>query len=207
MNFRLASLFAMQILLATRNPGKMDEFGTLLLGLPFEVIGLDRFANVSDVEETGTTFAENARIKAAGYARQTGVHTIADDSGLEIAALGGRPGVFSARYAGDFTGYDEKIRLLLIELASARSADRSARFVAYIAFALPDGEIVFEAEGTCEGSIAFEARGTSGFGYDPIFIPAGHNETFGESTVELKHSISHRARAAAKIMRYLRDFA
>ena len=207
MFFGVAATIMMQILLATGNPGKVRELKALTAGLPFDVIGLDLFPTVDEVDETGTAFAENARLKASGYARQCGVHTLADDSGLEVAALGGRPGVFSARYGGEGTRYDVKIRTLLEEIERSNSRDRSARFVSHIAFADPQGEVLFEAEGVCEGSIAVDARGTNGFGYDPIFVPAGFDETFGELTDEVKSAISHRARAIAKIMRYLRDFA
>ena len=197
----------MQILLATRNPGKIRELEGILAGLPYGVIGLQLFPQTTDIEETGTTFAENARLKASGYARQCGLHTLADDSGLEVVALGGRPGVFSARYAGEAAGYNLKIQRLLEEIAKSISAERRARFVSHLAFANERGEILFEAEGVCEGSIANSPRGSNGFGYDPIFIPDGYAETFGELTDEVKSSISHRARAIAKIMRYLRDFA
>ena len=197
----------MQILLATRNSGKVVELRKLMEGLPFEVVGLDQFPAVSEVKETGTTFAENAVLKARGYARQCGLHTLADDSGLEVAALNGRPGVLSARYCGEGAGYDVKIAELLREIERSNSSDRRARFVANIAFADPNGEILFEVEDVCEGAIADHPRGTNGFGYDPIFVPDGFAETFGELSDEIKNSISHRARAARKIMRYLRDFA
>ena len=197
----------MQILLATRNSGKVVELRKLMEGLPFEVVGLDQFPAVSEVKETGTTFAENAVLKARGYARQCGLHTLADDSGLEVAALNGRPGVLSARYCGEGAGYDVKIAELLREIERSNSSDRRARFVANIAFADPNGEILFEVEDVCEGAIADHPRGTNGFGYDPIFVPDGFAETFGQLSDEIKNSISHRARAARKIMRYLRDFA
>jgi XTP/dITP diphosphohydrolase len=197
----------MRLLLATQNQGKLKELRVLLEGLPFDVIGLDEFDGVSEVEEGGKTFAQNARLKASGYARHFGVHTIADDSGLEVAALGGRPGVLSARYGGAALGYDAKIAKLLEEISRSRSGGRGARFVSSIAFANPEGEILFEVEGICEGAIADRPRGTNGFGYDPIFIPDGFTQTFGELSEEVKSSISHRARATRKIMRYLRDFA
>jgi XTP/dITP diphosphohydrolase len=197
----------MQILLATRNNGKVRELRGLLAGGSFDVIGLDEFPHVTDIEETGASFAENARLKASGYARQCGIHTIADDSGLEVAALGGRPGVHSARYAGERSGYDVKIARLLGEIERSGNRDRSARFVSHIAFADTSAEILFETEGSCEGTIAMNARGTNGFGYDPIFVPNGFDKTFGEMDDDVKNSIGHRAVATAKIMRYLRDFA
>jgi XTP/dITP diphosphohydrolase len=197
----------MRVLLATTNNGKLREFRSLLSGSRFEVIYLGDLPTATEVEETGQTFGDNARLKAVGYARQFGIHTIADDSGLEVAVLDGRPGVQSARYAGADTGYDVKIPTLLTEIHSTNYADRSARFVAHIVFASPDGEVIFEAEGVCEGSIAQKPRGTNGFGYDPIFLPKGYDLTFGELDDEVKKEISHRARATRKIMRFLRDFA
>jgi XTP/dITP diphosphohydrolase len=198
----------MQIVLATRNKGKIREFGELIDSIPnAKIVGLDAFPVVFEVQETGTTFAANARVKAAAYSRLCGVHAIADDSGLEVAVLDGRPGVYSARYAGADTKYDVKIPRLLAEIEESNSLNRNARFVAHMAFASPDGEIIFEAEGVCDGTIAHEPRGANGFGYDPIFIPEGHYETFGELSDEVKKEISHRARATRKIMRFLRDFA
>jgi XTP/dITP diphosphohydrolase len=197
----------MRVLLATTNKGKLREFSRLLTGLPFEVVDLGELPDVGQVEETGTTFRENANLKAREYARQTGLHTIADDSGLEVAALNGRPGVHSARYAGTDAGYEIKIPALLKEIENSKTSDRGARFVAHIAFLSPEGEVVFDAEGICNGMIADGPRGTNGFGYDPIFIPEGFDLTFGELDDEVKREISHRARAARKIMRFLRDFA
>ena len=198
----------MKIVLATRNAGKIREFGTLIGLIPnAEVVGLNSFPDVPELEETGATFAENARLKATTYSRLFGVHAIADDSGLEVAALDGRPGVHSARYAGAETKYDVKIQRLLAEIEDSDTDDRRARFVAHIAFASPEGEIVFEAGGVCDGTIASGPRGANGFGYDPIFIPDGYDRTFGELSDEVKEEISHRARATRKIMRFLRDFA
>lgn len=197
----------MKLLLATKNKGKIAELRSLLAGLPYELEGLDADNNELEVAETGSTFAENARLKAVAYARHFGLHAIADDSGLEVTALGGRPGVYSARYGGESTGYEAKIRLLLDEICATGSNDRSARFVSHVAFASPDGEIVFEAEGICNGKIACEPNGANGFGYDPVFVPDGFQNSFGELSDSVKQKISHRARATAKIMRYLRDFA
>jgi len=197
----------MQILLATTNPGKVRELSALVGELAIDVLGLDRFPETSEVEETGNTFAENARLKASGYAQQCGLRTLADDSGLEVAALGGRPGVFSARYGGEGTAYEDKIAKLLKEIEQSNSDDRRARFISHVAFADANGEILFEAEGICSGTITFAPKGTNGFGYDPIFVPDGFDKTFGELSDEVKSLISHRARATAKIMRYLRDFA
>ncbi len=197
----------MKILIATKNEGKIVELRSLLSKERFEFIGLDALTDIPDVEESGSTFAANARLKAATYSTHFGVHTLADDSGLEVVALNGRPGVFSARYAGVNKDYGSKIRLLLDEINAAEKQNRTARFVSHIAFASPDGNVLFEAEGVCEGSIAFEPKGSNGFGYDPVFIPDGFDKTFGELSDEVKQNVSHRARAIAKIIRYLRDFA
>lgn len=195
-----------QILAATGNPGKIKELKELLADLPVELLNLKDFPGVREVEETGSTFAENAALKAKGYARQTGLYALADDSGLEVSALGGAPGVYSARYAGENAGEREKIEKLLEEISGAKSDNRSARFVCAMAIAAPDGEIIFLAEERCEGAIAFAARGANGFGYDPVFIPSGFDKTFGELPDEIKRKISHRALASIKIIRYLRDF-
>ena len=197
----------MKLLLATKNKGKIEELRSLLVGSPYEIEGLHGFHDDFEIEETGSTFAENARLKAAGYARHFGMCAIADDSGLEVIALDGRPGVYSARYGGEKSIYEAKIKMLIAEIEASGSFDRGARFVSHIALASADGAIVFEAEGVCEGTIAFEPKGTNGFGYDPIFVPNGFTKSFGELPDEVKGNISHRARATAKIMRYLRDFA
>ena len=197
----------MKLLLATKNKGKIAELRSLLAELPYEIEGLDSFDDSFEIDETGSTFAENARLKAIGYARHFGMYAIADDSGLEVAVLDGRPGVHSARYGGESSNYMEKINMLLDEIEAADRSDRSARFVSHIAFASSEGRILFEAEGICNGTIAYEPKGTNGFGYDPIFVPHGYQNSFGELSDEVKQNISHRARATAKIMRYLRDFA
>ena len=193
-----------QLLAATTNAGKIKELKELLLGLPVTLRGLNEFPNVSEIVETGETFAENAVLKARGYAKQFGIWSLADDSGLEVDALNGAPGIFSARYAGENTGYSEKIAELLKELA--QSKNRRARFVCAMAIADETGEIKFIGEGVCSGKIARSPSGQNGFGYDPIFIPEGFERTFGELPEEIKREISHRARAAAKIIQYLRGF-
>lgn len=195
-----------QLLVATRNQGKLAELRKMLASLPVLLRSLDDFPEIQDVEETGATFAANAELKALEYSRLAGMPALADDSGLEVAALNGRPGVLSARYGGEDKGYIEKMGLLLDEIAATGSEDRSARFVSSIAMALPTGEIAFSAEGICDGTIAHRPAGTGGFGYDPIFIPRGFDRTFGELPEEIKNEISHRARASKIIMRYLPDF-
>lgn len=193
----------MKLLVGTNNIGKVREIHELLADLPFELKSLQDFAEIGDVEETGATFAENAVLKAREYARQTGLWTVADDSGLAVDALGGAPGVFSARYAAD---NDARIKKLLHEIDKSSDKNRAARFVCVMAVADDSGEIKFTAEGVCEGKIAEHPRGNGGFGYDPVFIPYGFQLTFGELSSEIKGQISHRAHASAKIIRYLRDF-
>lgn len=193
-----------KLLIATNNAGKVAELRAML-NIPLEIVGLDSFADIIEVEETGDTFDENARLKAIGYARQTGLTALADDSGLEVVALEGRPGVLSARYGGD-TPFAEKIDLLLDELAQTNDKERQARFVCSIAIAETSGEILFTANGICDGRIARNPRGDLGFGYDPIFIPNGYEMTFGELVSHEKHKISHRGRAFLQIIPFLRHF-
>jgi XTP/dITP diphosphohydrolase len=196
----------LRLLIATHNTGKLNEFAGLLTDLPIRLLSLAEFENIGEVEETGVTFEENAVLKARGYALRAGMRALADDSGLEVEALGGRPGVYSARYAGSAAGYEQKIAALLNELDETGDASRRARFVSVIAIADEQGDIKFLAEGVCPGTIAGGPRGQNGFGYDSVFIPDGFGQTFGELTPDTKDQISHRARATAKIIRYLRDF-
>jgi len=195
-----------QILIATKNSGKVLELKNLLADLPVELLNLKDFPSIVEAEETGATFIENAALKAQSYARQTGIFALADDSGLEVAALGGAPGIYSARYAGENVSDETRIEKLLNEISRSGNDDRRARFVCAIAIADENGEIIFTAEDYCEGEIAFEPRGRNGFGYDPVFIPSGFEQTFGELSEPVKQKISHRARALVKIIRYLRDF-
>lgn len=196
----------MEIVIATRNAGKVRELRELFAELPIAVQSLSDFPNVVEVAETGKTFAENAALKAAGYARQAGKRVIADDSGLEVMALGGRPGVHSARFAGEDSDHQHKMAVLLNGIHESGSDDRSARFVCSMAVADAQGRIEFAAEGECRGTIAAEPRGNGGFGFDPVFIPEDMEHTFGELSPEVKQRISHRAKAAETILRYLRDF-
>ena len=191
-----------EILIATKNIGKVRELEKLLEG--FALRSLNEFSDVPDVEETGATFAENAILKAREYAKQTNLWALADDSGLEVAALDGAPGVFSARYAGKNATEAEKIVKLLDALKEKN--DRRARFVCTMAISDKNGEIKFLAEGICNGEIALKPSGTNGFGYDPIFIPEGFNQSFGELSSNVKKKISHRAQAIMKIIQYLRAF-
>ena len=194
------------IVLATGNPGKIHELRELLREIPFELKTLRDFGYIREVEETGSTFHENAVIKACGFAKQTGHVTLADDSGLEIEALGGAPGVHSARFAGAGAGYDIKNARLLGLLDKSGDTERRARFVCVMALSDSSGRLIHTAAGICDGSIARSPRGNKGFGYDPIFVPDGFDQTFGELGVEVKQRNSHRARATELIIRYLLHF-
>ncbi len=194
-----------ELLVATSNAGKIRELSQRLAGLPLRLRLLSEFPSISEAEETGTTFAENAKLKALHYSSASGLLSLADDSGLAVDALGGRPGVYSARYAGQHATYAERMAKLLDELAATGDAERRARFVCVIAIADPACGSVGTFEGRCEGRIAHEPCGTGGFGYDPVFIPEGHAQTFGELPDEIKRSISHRARALDQACRFLRE--
>jgi XTP/dITP diphosphohydrolase len=186
-----------KLLIATNNPGKVREYHDLLesLDLAVEVTYPSREGLFLDVEETGDTFAQNARIKALAYAQVSGMVTLADDSGLEVDALGGAPGVRSARYAGPGASDVDRYRKLLSELDGVPENQRSARFRCAIAIASVRGQVL-EAEGTCEGRIGSSPRGEHGFGYDPVFVVTGEGgQTMAELDPAAKNRISHRARA------------
>ena len=182
----------MILVVATRNPGKLAELRALLAAPGLELRSADAFPDIPDVVEDGATFRENAAKKARAFARGTGHWALADDSGLEVDALGGAPGVWSARYAGEPSDPAANNRKLLAALAGR--TDRAARFRCVIALADPGGG-VRTVEGCCEGRIAEAPAGRGGFGYDPLFIPAGHARTFAQMPPEQKHAISHRGRA------------
>lgn len=194
-----------ELLIATTNKGKIVELRSLLSSLSLPLRSLAEFTEVADVPETGTTFAENAILKARGYATQTQLWTLADDSGLEVDALGGAPGVYSARYGGEGLADADRVKRLLEALSQSGDEDRRARFVCVIAIADPSGEILNLSTGICEGTIAYAPRGVNGFGYDPVFVPEGYDESFGELTTAIKERISHRARALAAARAFLLD--
>ena len=193
------------LLLGTRNPGKVKEITEILGDSGWSFRSLQEFANVESAEENGNTYSENAIAKARFYASATGLLALADDSGLEVEALGGAPGVFSARYAGENATDADRRDLLLSELAKAGSENRTARFVAAVAIASADGELLNVCEGICEGTITFAPRGNGGFGYDPLFIPNGYDQTFAELPEEVKNRISHRALALLKTKLFLQS--
>ena len=192
-----------RIVIATHNRGKAREIKDLLGDVPFELVTLDRFENVSAPDETEDTYAGNAILKARYYAQSLKEFVLADDSGLEVTALGGQPGVLSARYSGPNASDEDRLRKLLSELSSFGPENRQARFVCAAALASRDGQVISVIEGVCEGTITFQERGSSGFGYDPIFQPRGYDKTFGELSEEIKNQISHRANALAKMRMFL----
>jgi XTP/dITP diphosphohydrolase len=188
------------LLVATTNPGKLREIAGILADVPVRLITLNDYPSVAEPEETGQTFAENARLKARYYAHATGHLSVADDSGLELAALGGAPGVHSARWHGtDYPAKFRKIQELFRERGVAGSA---ARFVCAIALA-QDDQILFEASGTVEGEIVAEPRGSNGFGYDPIFFYPPFGCTLAELDQARKSAVSHRGKAFRALRGYL----
>ena len=187
----------MRFVLATHNPGKLREMGEILKDFGIEVVSPKDLGITVDVEETGTTFAENAMLKAKAICQAAGLPAIADDSGLCVDALNGAPGVYSARYGGE--GLDDRGRYMLL-LSSLRGAPtRAAHFACAVACAFPNGDTL-TAEGRCDGSIAYAPLGDGGFGYDPVFLLPGTGKTFGQLSQEEKSAVSHRGRA-------LKDFA
>lgn len=185
------------LLLATTNRHKVEEYRTIFADLPYRLLSLSDVALDMDVEETGTTFQQNADLKALAYAHASGMLSLADDSGIEIDALGGEPGVYSARFLGVQTSYEERFRYILERLRGLPIAQRGARFRCVITIAEPSG-YHRSVEGNEEGVIADEPRGTLGFGYDPIFLVPEFGKTHAELSSEEKHRISHRGRAARK---------
>lgn len=183
------------ILVATTNRHKLDEYRAIFAGLPYRLLSLHDKQIDLDVEETGITFAENAELKALTYASVSGMLSLADDSGLEIDALGGAPGVYSARFAGRETPYEERFRLILAQLNGLPEERRTARFRCAITIAEPSG-FYRTVEGVIEGCIADEPRGTQGFGYDPIFLVPDLGKTTAELAPEQKNQLSHRGKAA-----------
>ena len=183
-----------QFVLATHNPGKLAEMKRILSGLGVEVISPAEAGVEVDVEETGTTFAENAMLKARAVCAAAGLPAIADDSGLCVDALNGGPGVYSARYGGE--ELDDRGRYMLLLECMRGQTTRAAHFSCAVACAFPNGDTL-EAEGRCDGSIAFAPIGEGGFGYDPVFLAPGKGKTFGQLTAEEKAEISHRGKALA----------
>ena len=187
-----------KLLLATNNKGKVNEYRSLLSGVDFELVSLTEVGISTVVDETGKSFEENARLKATVYAKESGLLSLADDSGLEVHALGGEPGIMSARYAGEGASDEDRVTYLLSRLVSVPWEKRAARFRCVIAVATPDGQVGL-SEGECRGMIAFAPRGEHGFGYDPVFYFPELDKTMAELPPETKNRISHRARAATQV--------
>ena len=192
-----------KLLLATTNRGKAREYRQLLHGLPFSIVTLSDEGITLEVAEKEPDFAGNARLKAVAYASMSGLLTLADDSGLEVDALNGEPGVRSARYAGDHATDDERVAFLLGKLNLVPPEKRTARFVCVIAIAAPDGQVKL-CHGECPGFITSEPRGSNGFGYDPVFYLPEYEKTMAELPFETKNRISHRARAAEQVYAILK---
>lgn len=193
-----------KIVFATGNEGKMREVRLILQDLGFPVLSMKEAGVSLDIEENGTTFAENAMIKARAVWEKTGGIVLADDSGLVVDYLGGEPGVYSARYLGEDTSYEIKNQAIIDRLADAKEEERTARFVSAIAAVLPDGsELV--TKGTVEGLIAHEPAGNGGFGYDPIFYLPEYGVTSAEIPIEKKNEISHRGKALEAMKIKLRE--
>ena len=194
-----------RVVLATANPDKAREIIAALADLDLEIV--PRPDDVAEVDETGTTLEENARLKAEALCAATGFPALADDTGLEVDALGGAPGVYSARYAGEHASYADNVNHLIAEMLKAKRNARTARFRTVLVVAWPDGrELV--VDGTVEGVIAGEPSGSGGFGYDPVFVPAGGGgRTFAEMDLKQKQQLSHRGRALRALAVRLREAA
>ncbi len=195
----------MKLLVATTNPGKRREMVALLAELPIEVLTLAEFPDAPEVVEDGQTLEENAAKKATQTAAALGLHTVADDSGLFVDALDGRPGVKSARYAPEGTS-EALCGRLLSEMADVPREGRKAHFRCCIAMADPEGRLVLRASGRCDGRIARKMRGEGGFGYDPVFIYEPLGSTFAEIDAATKNAVSHRGRALEEFRRLLQDW-
>ena len=191
-----------ELVLATRNPDKGRELAALLEGLGIHIRTLAEFSAVPEVEEDGATCEANAIKKAREVVRSTGLPSVADDTGLEVDALGGRPGVFAARYAGEHATYEDNCRKLLSELEGVPKEARHARFLTVAAIAFPSGDI-HVTQGSLEGTIAEQPIGDRGFGYDPVFLVPEYGKSLAQLTIEEKNCISHRARAFAQVRTWL----
>lgn len=187
-----------RLVIASHNPGKVREIGELLAPFAIDVTAASQHG-VPEPDETGTTFRANAELKARAVAEATGLPSLADDSGLAVHALGGEPGIYSARWAGPKKDFALAMKKVDEELAAQGAVDRGAHFVCALALAWPDGHVE-HFEGRVDGTLVWPPRGTQGFGYDPMFLPTGHTMTFGEMEPAKKHDMSHRARAFADLV-------
>ncbi|WP_226036499.1 XTP/dITP diphosphatase [Aquibacillus saliphilus] len=191
-----------KLIIATKNKGKINDFNQLFKKFGIEVVSLLDLDYSNDIEETGSTFEENAAIKAETIVKQFNLPVLADDSGLEIDLLNGNPGVYSARYAGENKDDKANIHKVLDELKGQSFSNRTARFVCVLALAQPNKSTIFK-RGTCEGIISESPQGENGFGYDPIFYPVGFSRTMAQMTHEQKNEISHRKNAMTKLENWL----
>ena len=191
-----------KVILASNNMGKIKEFREILKDMDIELVSMKEAGIKADIVEDGTTFEENAKIKAQTVAQFTKDIVLADDSGLEVDYLNKEPGVYSARYMGENTSYTIKNQAILDRLKGVPKEKRTARFVCAIAAAMPNGDVLVTRE-TIEGYIGEKPAGSNGFGYDPIFIPEGYHKTFAELGDEIKNKISHRAQAVNKLCKFL----
>ena len=200
------------ILVATNNQGKIREITQGLRGFPFRLRFLSEFPDLRSVSEVGNTYEENATLKALEYSKHTRLCALADDSGLEVDALGGRPGPHSARYGGAGMSDLDRIEFLLASLRQLEGSERRARFVSSMVLAVPTGDhdqtpgLLHVTTGFCEGRITVSPRGSNGFGYDPVFAPDGYGETFGELSDEVKSRVSHRAQALLKMKQFIEQW-
>lgn len=192
----------MKFIVATKNKNKINEIKEIVKDFPFDVISMEEAGFSDEIEENGTTFEENALIKARAIHKQTGGYVMADDSGIAIKALGGAPGIYSARFAGESASYKVKIQKIWDMLDEIKAEDRSAKFVCAIAVIRPDGS-EFTVRGECHGVIHGEIAGENGFGYDPVFYMPEHGMTTAQMPPEKKHSLSHRGIALRKMMKVL----
>jgi len=198
----MGAMVATALLLASQNVGKLGEMRLLVEGLPYRVVGPREIGILDSPEETGTSFLENATLKALHYARRSGLLTVADDSGLSVEALEGGPGLFSSRFGGEQASDLERNFLLLEKLKGVPRERRGARFTSAVAVAMGE-RILFEAQDSVEGLIAEEMRGTNGFGYDPLFFYPPFGRTFGEVPREEKDRVSHRGKSFARLREFL----
>jgi XTP/dITP diphosphohydrolase len=194
-----------RLVIGSRNKKKLVELQDLLGDLPIELSDLSPWPDLPDVEETGETFEANARLKATAYAKATGEWVLAEDSGLVVPALKGRPGVYSARFAGTHGDDAANNQKLLAELGPLPDDRRAAYYVCVAALTSPDGEVKAVAEGRCNGLIIKERRGGGGFGYDPLFLVPEFHQTFGELSLRVKQALSHRAKAITQLRPAIRQ--
>ena len=183
-----------QVIFATKNKGKIREITELLKDMPLEILSMEEAGLSMEIEENGTTFEENALIKARAVCKASGCYALADDSGLAVDYLDGAPGVYSARYMGEETPYEIKNQKIISLLEKAKGKERRAQFVSVIAFVTPQGEEM-TTRGVIEGEIGYESKGENGFGYDPIFYVPEYDMTTAQMSLELKNKISHRGKA------------